>query len=323
MGTNGTDTLAGHLLEDEVLRVRRAEEIPVVRLEPPEPQPQRPRSLLGEGAADLALAPLIDKIAYGLARGLVVALKELETHIANETRNVGDSVGRRLDTLQASFQDLTDAVSEQRSVNFRVQETCDQLSAATAMLQETGTRHSVELESLRAQTQEIAGVFSERADKLSGELARDREQSGRRAEALETDLRGLASEVAEQRSAGQSLEERFSATSASLQEADVRQAAELGVLRSEAKEFAASISDRVDTLCKELGVQQEDMAAVKSTIGGFSSRVDTVVERLDRQADALRSMYSTYAQRETELEQLVDGLARLRAYPAPQTANRL
>jgi uncharacterized protein involved in exopolysaccharide biosynthesis len=48
-----------------------------------------------------------------------------------------------------------------------------------------------------------------------------------------------------------------------------------------------------------------------------------VAERLDRQAEALRSMYSAYAQRETALEQLVDGLARLKAYPAPAPANRL
>jgi hypothetical protein len=51
--------------------------------------------------------------------------------------------------------------------------------------------------------------------------------------------------------------------------------------------------------------------------------VDAFVERLDKQADVLRSMCSTYSQRETELEQLVDGLARLRAYPAPAPTNGL
>ena len=70
----------------------------------------------------------MDKIAFGLARGLVIAMKELENHIASETRKVGESVGRRLDTLQASFQDLSEVVSEQRSMSLSVQEKCEQLS---------------------------------------------------------------------------------------------------------------------------------------------------------------------------------------------------
>jgi chromosome segregation ATPase len=169
-----------------------------------------------EAAHDLALAPLVDKIAYGLARGLVIAMKELENHIASETRKVSENLGRRLDTLQASVQDLTGAVSEQR-------DHCRQLDAITA----------------------------------------------------------------------------------SLKEADARQLAE------------------IDSLRKDAGVQQEDIAAVKGSLSEFCVRVDAVVERLDKQAEALRSMYATYAQRETELEQLVDGLARLRSYPAPKSANGL
>src|ERR1700674_395831 len=194
-----------------------------------------------EAVPDMALAPLVDKIAYGLARGLVVALKELENHIASETRRVADTVGRRLDTLQASFQDLSDGVSQQRAMSLSVQEQCQQLAAATT----------------------------------------------------------------------------------SLQESDARQAADLAALRGETRELSQSVSERIDGLCKELGVQQEDIGAIKSTLGGFSARVDTVMDRLDRQADALRSIYSTYAQRETELEQLVDGLARLRSYPAKSPANPL
>ena len=36
-----------------------------------------------EATDDFALAPLVDKIAFGIARGLVVAMKELEHHIAS------------------------------------------------------------------------------------------------------------------------------------------------------------------------------------------------------------------------------------------------
>ena len=50
--------------------------------------------------------------------------------------------------------------------------------------------------------------------------------------------------------------------------------------------------------------------------------MDALGERLDRQAEAVRSMYAAYSQRETELEQLVDGLARLRAFPNPAGLER-
>lgn len=180
------------------------------------------------GAAhELALAPLVDKIAYGLARGLVVAMKELENHIASETRKVSDSVGRRLDALQASFQDLSGVVSEQRTQTVTVQEKCKALEEATAAL-------------------------DAKTDQLS-----------------------------------------------------------------------ASVTQRIDGLGKDLSVQQEDIVEIKSNFAAFCARLDSLTERLDKQAEALRSMYATYAQRETELEQLVDGLARLRAYPAPKSTNGL
>jgi chromosome segregation ATPase len=231
MATNTTEIMAEHWLEAEGYR----------------PYADRPNGKNGgENGAEretstLALAPLVDKIAYGFARGLVVALKELENHIASETRKVGESVGRRLDTLQASFQDLTVAVSEQRAMSVVFQEQCQQLEAATVSLREVDARHAEELTAFRTETRESSAV----------------------------------------------------------------------------------VSGRIDTLCRELGIHQEDIEAVKSTLGEVSTRVDGVVERLDRQADALRSIYSTYAQRETELEQLVDGLARLRSHAAPAPAKPL
>jgi chromosome segregation ATPase len=318
MGTNGTETVAAPWLEEEVTRVQRADRAPAA----PEAESDRSRGFR-EAAPDLALAPLVDKIAYGLARGLVIAMKELENHIASETRKVGESVGRRLDTLQASFQDLSEVVSEQRSMSLSVREKCEQLAAATTSLEEFGTRQAVEFTALRNEARELSSTVHFRVDGLSKDVTFHKEESGRRLETLQSGLRDLTGAVAEQRSMTVSVQEKLAATSASVQESDARQAAELGALRQETKEFSAAVSERIDALCGELGVHQEDMAAVKSTLCAFSSRVDTVVERLDRQADALRAMYSTYSQRETELEQLVDGLARLRAYPAPMAANRL
>jgi chromosome segregation ATPase len=318
MATNGIETAAAPWLEEEAFRVQRVDRAPAA----PETDAERSRGLW-EATPDLALAPLVDKIAFGLARGLVIAMKELENHIASETRNVGESVGRRLDTLQASFQDLSEVVSEQRSMSLSVQEKCEQLAAVTASLQESDARQAAELTALRNDTRELSDSVAVHIDGLTKQVAVHKEDSGRRLETLQSGLEGLTGAVAEQRSMTASVQEKLAAATASLQESDARQAAELGALRHETKEFSAAVSERIDVLCKELGVHQEDMAAVKSTLCGFSSRVDTVVERLDRQAEALRSMYSTYSQRETELEQLVDGLARLRAYPAPVAANRL
>jgi chromosome segregation ATPase len=248
----------------------------------------------------MALAPLVDKIAHGIARGLVVAMKELETHIATETRKVGDSVGRRLDMLQASLQDLTDAATEQRSFNISIQERCQEL-AAEDLRQETA------LATLRTETKDTAAAILERVDTVAGSLqdADSRHQA---------DLATLCAETKETAAA---ISGRVDTVAGSLQDADSRQQAELVTLRTEAKESAAAIAGRIDTLCQELFVHQEDIAAIKSTLSGFSKTVEGVVERLDRQADALRTMCAAYAQRETELESLVDGLARLRAYPAP------
>jgi chromosome segregation ATPase len=218
-------------------------------------------------AQDFALAPLVDKIAYGIARGLVVAVKELEQHIANETRKVGDAVDRRLDTLQASMQDFARFVAEQQTVNSDVQ---DRLETLNTGLRDSDTRQTAAVNALRADTTSFSTSASERMDALA----------------------------------------------AAQRESDQRRATEMAAL-------SQSLLERIETLCKDLGVQQEDLAAIKTTLAAFSTRTESLVERLDRQADAVRSMYTAYSQRETELEQLVDGLARLRAFPAPMPANAL
>jgi chromosome segregation ATPase len=212
---------------------------------------------------EFALVPLVNKIAHSIARGLVVAMKELEDHIAAETRKVGDTVDRRLDSLQTSLQDLSRFVVDQRSTNALVE---GQLQEVTAGLREVGACEASDVEALRQEVQDL---------------------------------------------------------SASLLETGARQAADLEALRTESKVLSQSIGERIDGLCKELGVHQEDIAAVKGTLGDFPARVDALVDRLDRQADTVRSLCTAYSQRETELEQLVDGLARLRAFPTPIPAQGL
>ncbi len=174
---------------------------------------------------DYALAPLADRIARGIASGLVMAMKELENHIATETRKVSETVGRRIDALQTAWK-------------------------------EAETRNQTE----------IAAIRSDAA-----------------------------------------------VTTASLREADAKHEAALASARQEA-------SERINAVSKEVSVHQEDITAIKSTLNAFNTTVEGIVQRLDRQADALRSLSASYAQRETELASLVEGLARLRAYPAPAPA---
>jgi chromosome segregation ATPase len=290
MGTNGTEITEARL-RDEMLRVQTLDKA-AVRKRDVDHRVDDMRAAgevdLGQNAEGFALAPLVDKIAYSIARGLVVAVKELEDHIAAETRKVGDAVDRRLDTLQTSLQDVSRFMGDQRTTNGEVQNHLQQLKVS---LQETDARYAAESAALR--------------------------------EADTRQTSQLESFQAETKSFSTSLSERIDINLTAQREADARQTAELGALQKETRAISQSMAERIDGICADFGIQQEDIAAIKATLGSFSSRVDALVERLDRQAEAVRSMCSAYSQRETELEQLVDGLARLRAYPTPMPANQL
>jgi ABC-type transporter Mla subunit MlaD len=289
MGINATDIAAGTRLEQETLRIPKldpsrmpgapdgaaaAKRTLETRLPDPAASPSAGTVNLLEITEDFALAPLVNKIAYGLARGLVVAMKELENHISSETQKLGDAVDRRLDLLQTSMDSLSDFVAEQRATNSAVEGRLEELAGG---LRETDARHDEGMAALRTEAAELSASMSQRIE---------------------------------------------SAT-ASLQEADARQAADLAALQNQTKELSQWVAERIDGLAKELGVHQDDLGAFKSTLCTLSSRVDALLERLDRQAEAVRSMCSAYSQRETELEQLVDGLARLRAFPTPFPAGGL
>lgn len=328
MGTNGTDIAAEPRLEEEMFHSQKVDYSQAPG--PLDKTAARKRELDNrvpdaesvqfagaadpvETAGDFALAPLVDKIAYGIAMGLVEAVKDLKHYIASETRKVGDTVDRRLDTLQASLQDLSNFVGEQRATNVAMQDQLQQLTVAGAGLRETAARQEADLEKLRTEAREFSASVSQRIDISTASLQESDARQAGELEALRTETTAFSSSVSQ----------RIDVTVAALQESDARQAGDLAVLQNETRTLFQSVSERIDGFCKELGVQQEDIAAVTATLCTFSSRVDALVERLDRQGDAVRSMYTAYSQRETELEQLVDGLARLRAYPTPLPTNAL
>jgi peptidoglycan hydrolase CwlO-like protein len=87
------------------------------------------------------------------------------------------------------------------------------------------------------------------------------------------------------------------------------------------------LSETVQNQCRELRESDErqsvELDSLRLVMGEFHPRVDAVGERLDRQADALRSIYATYSQRESELEQVVEGLVRLRSHSVCAPASGL
>jgi chromosome segregation ATPase len=280
----------------------------------------RPESKQDQGAAqtahgippvpdspEFALLPLVDKIAYAFAGGLIVAMRELESHIAGETQKVNDNVDRRLGALQAAIQELSAALSEERSLGVAIQEKCRELEATTVSLQETDERQESELQALRAEAAatsvSTAGRFEAASASLLDTEARQK-----------SEIDGLR---VESRNSSDSLSGMIAETAATLQEADARLVADISAARSETRDSSKALSDRLEALTKDLMVQQDDLAALKNSVTGFCTTVDGFSERLSRQSEALRSMFAAYSQRETQLEQLVDGLTRLRTNPAP------
>ena len=310
MATNTTEMTAGHKLREEALRPQGLEREPERTTARPSAGPPAAERAPAAGDSDFALLPLVDKIAYSFASGLIVAMRELEAHIAGETQKVSDSVNLNLGSLQASLRELTEALSEQRSLSVAVQEKCRELEAITISLQQTDERQEGDLTALRSDAAALSASVTEQFDLASASLRDTEARQNAQVAALREEGKQSAA----------SLSDRIAEATATLQEADARNAADVSSLRAETRESSTSLSERMQALGKDLMLQQDDLSAVKTALTGFDSRVDGFAERLDRQAEALRSMFAAYSQRETQLEQLVDGLTRLRTYPPPPAA---
>jgi len=129
---------------------------------------------------------------------------------------------------------------------------------------------------------------------------------------------GLAETAAEQDAARIAAQERHEQLAASV--GSVRESTELfestaSAIRREMRELSDSMTDRLDALLCRVGMQQEEISAIKLGAGDLSPRVTAVTERLDRQAEAIRSIWETQSQRESVFDQLVDSLSRLKAAP--------
>ena len=114
------------------------------------------------------------------------------------------------------------------------------------------------------------------------------------AEVLVGAIRGLEKHLTtETRALGSSFQQQFERLAdmvADQKSAEESRDVQVRDLRAEFQQFSSATTERLDAVCSRVGVQQEELAALQTTVLGVSPRVTALVERLDRQADAIRSM---------------------------------
>ncbi len=209
---------------------------------------------------------------------------------------------------------------------------------------------------------ELAGAIRELENHLSIETRRAGEATEGRLNTIMNEVANFSQFIGEQRSANGVLHEKMQhlvVSEGELREARDRYTQELETLRADSREFSGAVSahldaamaaleesnaghtrqrealhnevrssfppvwERIDNLCRDIGARQEDIAVTKTALDTISSRIDACVERLDRQAEAVRSVHGASRQRDIELEQIVEGLVRLKASPRPDLADGL
>jgi chromosome segregation ATPase len=102
------------------------------------------------------------KLADGLSKILTGAFQELERHIIGESHKISASLEQQLHRLQATtdslvqlkvkFEQLTEAVSEQKLANAAIVLKQDQAVGKVTVLEENVARHETELSALRGET---------------------------------------------------------------------------------------------------------------------------------------------------------------------------
>jgi chromosome segregation ATPase len=209
-----------------------------------------------------AIVNMAGKLADGLSKILTGAFQELERHIIGESHKISTSLEQQLHRLQATidslvqlrvkFEQLTEAVSEQKEANAAIAQKRDQASGQVTALEENVSRHETELGALRGETTTL------RAE----------------AAALRTDT---------------------------------------GLLRSEAREFSTVTAQQIEGVAARLGLHQEELTGLKSTVSEISRKVTGILERLDRQAEVIRSLNETQTRRTAALDELLGVLTRLKA----------
>lgn len=181
---NGRDIEAGALLEKAEAIAANRGVIPAAN-RPSAPAGQTDQLKLEERAKvddrarvdEQAMANMAGKLADGLSKILTGAFHELERHIIGESRKISTSLEQQLERLQATvesltqlkvkFEQLTEAVTEQKSAGAAMGQKHDQVSAQVVALHELTARHETEMGALRGETTTLRAE----AQSLRGETA--------------------------------------------------------------------------------------------------------------------------------------------------------
>ncbi len=140
---------------------------------------------------------------------------------------------------------------------------------------------------------------------------------------LKTTFDELAQTVSEQRSVGAALSqkhEQMSGAVTSLQSVTARHETEIGALRGETKDFTTVIVQQMDGFSARLGLQQDEVTGLKSTVSDISRKVGSFIERIDRQADVIRALNENQVRRAAALDELLGVLTRLKQPSEPLVA---
>jgi len=95
---------------------------------------------------------------------------------------------------------------------------------------------------------------------------------------------------------------------------------ETAVLRNDAKDFATVIVHQMDGLAARVGLHQEELSGLTSTVSDISRRVSGFIERIDRQGEVLRALNETQLRRAVALDEMLGVLTRMKGPAEPALA---
>lgn len=222
---NGRHIEAGALLEKaEAIIANRGAQTTTIRpssapvgLKEPNKLEERAKVDERTKVDEQAMAHMAGKLADGLSKILTGAFQELERHIIGESRKISTSLEQQLERLQATvdslmqlkvnLEQLTQAVTEQKSTSAAMGQKHDQVSAQVATLQENTERHETELgalrgetTTLRAETQALrveAGALRAEHQEFSAGIVKQMEGVSTRLDSHQEEVAGLKSSVSD------------------------------------------------------------------------------------------------------------------------------
>ena len=165
------------------------------------------------------------------------------------------------------------------------------------------------------ESRKISTSFDQQLDRLQATVGS--------LEQLQAKFEHLSDAVSEVRSSAATSSQKldqFSTSMAALEETSARHDKEIGALRgettavrTEAKDYATVVAHQMDALSARLGLHQEDLTGLKSTVAEISRKVAGYGERIDRQGEVLRALTDSQAKRAMVFDELLGVLTRLKA----------